>query len=473
MEHSASEAQYLKMTGTPIPRLITSLAVPTIISMLITGIYNLADTYFVSLLHSDSATAAVGVVFSLMALIQAVGFTLGMGSGSLISRLLGRQQKEAADTVLSSGFTAAVLFGVLVTAMGLIFIDPLMAALGSSETILPYARSYAQYILFGAPIMAASFVLNNVLRAEGHATLSMAGITIGGILNIVLDPIFILREITLPFGIVLPGLNLGTAGAAIATLLSQCISFLILFSCFLTRKSILHLSLRNVARRGRQYWDIVCTGLPSFSRQGLAVIATVALNHAAMVYGDPAVAGMSVVGRVFMLIISALIGFGQGYQPVVGYNYGARRFDRVRESFFFSLKTASVMMGILAIIGWLAAPRVIGMFGSGQMQEIGTFAMRAQCVGLLFQTLGVLSNMTFQAVGKSWQATFLSSCRQGVYFLPLILILPRVAGLTGVEITQPLADVCTFVTCIPFLAAFFRDLKAKSAEDGGPLPESV
>ena len=174
-----------------------------------------------------------------------------------------------------------------------------------------------------------------------------------------------------------------------------------------------------------------------------------------------------------MLIISALIGFGQGYQPVVGYNYGARRFDRVRESFFFSLKTASVMMGILAIIGWLAAPRVIGMFGSGQMQEIGTFAMRAQCVGLLFQTLGVLSNMTFQAVGKSWQATFLSSCRQGVYFLPLILILPRVAGLTGVEITQPLADVCTFVTCIPFLAAFFRDLKAKSAEDGGPLPESV
>lgn len=473
MEHSASEAQYLKMTGTPIPRLITSLAVPTIISMLITGIYNLADTYFVSLLHSDSATAAVGVVFSLMALIQAVGFTLGMGSGSLISRLLGRQQKEAADTVLSSGFTAAVLFGVLVTAMGLIFIDPLMAALGSSETILPYARSYAQYILFGAPIMAASFVLNNVLRAEGHATLSMAGITIGGILNIVLDPIFILREITLPFGIVLPGLNLGTAGAAIATLLSQCISFLILFSCFLTRKSILHLSIRNVARRGRQYWDIVCTGLPSFSRQGLAVIATVALNHAAMVYGDPAVAGMSVVGRVFMLIISALIGFGQGYQPVVGYNYGARRFDRVRESFFFSLKTASVMMGILAIIGWLAAPRVIGMFGSGQMQEIGTFAMRAQCVGLLFQTLGVLSNMTFQAVGKSWQATFLSSCRQGVYFLPLILILPRVAGLTGVEITQPLADVCTFVTCIPFLAAFFRELKAKSAEDGGPLPESV
>ena len=473
MEHSASEAQYLKMTGTPIPRLITSLAVPTIISMLITGIYNLADTYFVSLLHSDSATAAVGVVFSLMALIQAVGFTLGMGSGSLISRLLGRQQKEAADTVLSSGFTAAVLFGVLVTAMGLIFIDPLMAALGSSETILPYARSYAQYILFGAPIMAASFVLNNVLRAEGHATLSMAGITIGGILNIVLDPIFILREITLPFGIVLPGLNLGTAGAAIATLLSQCISFLILFSCFLTRKSILHLSVRNVARRGRQYWDIVCTGLPSFSRQGLAVIATVALNHAAMVYGDPAVAGMSVVGRVFMLIISALIGFGQGYQPVVGYNYGARRFDRVRESFFFSLKPASVMMGILAIIGWLAAPRVIGMFGSGQMQEIGTFAMRAQCVGLLFQTLGVLSNMTFQAVGKSWQATFLSSCRQGVYFLPLILILPRVAGLTGVEITQPLADVCTFVTCIPFLAAFFRDLKAKSAEDGGPLPESV
>lgn len=472
MDNAASEAQYLKMTRTPIPRLITSLAVPTIISMLITGIYNLADTYFVSLLRSDSATAAVGIVFSLMALIQAVGFTLGMGSGSLISRLLGRQQKDAADTVLSSGFTAAVLFGVLVTILGLVFIDPLMAALGSSDTILPYARAYAQYILFGAPIMAASFVLNNVLRAEGHATLSMVGITVGGILNILLDPLFILGEIRLPFGPVLPGLGLGTAGAAIATLLSQCVSFLILLFCFLSRRSILHLSLRHVSRKARQYWDILRTGLPSLSRQGLAVIATVALNHAAMVYGDPAVAGMSVVGRVFMLIISALIGFGQGYQPVVGYNYGAKRYDRVREAFFFSLKTASVMMGVLALGGWLAAPVVIGMFGSGQMQEIGTFAMRAQCIGLLFQTLGVLSNMTFQAVGKSWQATFLSSCRQGVWFLPLILILPRVLGLTGVEITQPLADLCTFVTCIPFLMVFFRELKTKSAEDGDPLPAS-
>lgn len=448
-----SEAQYLRMTQTPIPRLITSLAVPTIISMLVTSIYNLADTYFVSCLHSDSATGAVGVVFALMALIQAVGFALGLGSGSIISRLLGQQKRDEANGVFCSGFAAALLLGLLVTVFGLIFLDPLMRLLGSTESILPYARDYGQYILLGAPIMAASFVLNNVLRAEGHATLSMVGITAGGVLNIILDPIFIFV------------FRQGIAGAAIATVLSQCVSFLILLFCFLTKKSMLRLSVRHISLGISTYWHILLTGMPSFCRQGLASVATAALTVAAGVYGDSAVAAMSVVGRVFMFIMSALIGFGQGFQPVIGYNYGAKRFDRVRESFFFTLKTGSIMMAVLAVVGWFAAPAVIGIFGSGQMQEIGTFAMRAQCVGLLFQPLGVVSNMAFQSIGRSWQATLLSSARQGVSFLPLILILPRMIGLAGVQLTQPLADVLTFVTCIPFLISFFRELKDKMAEN--------
>lgn len=446
MNERDNQAQYEKMTGTPIPRLIRSLAVPTVISMLITGIYNLADTYFVSCLRSDSATAAVGVVFSLMALIQAMGFTLGMGSGSLVSRLLGQQKKEAADQVLSSGFAAALVFGSLITLFGLLFLEPLMGLLGSTATILPYARDYAQYILFGAPVMAASFVLNNCLRAEGHATLSMIGITIGGVLNIALDPLFIF------------GFKLGIAGAAIATLLSQCVSFCILLFCFVSKKSILRLSPRCVSLRPGQYGAILSTGMPSLFRQGLASVATVSLNHAAMIYGDPAVAAMSVVGRVFMLIISALIGFGQGYQPVVGYNYGARRYDRVKTAFVYTLRTGTVMMTILGVIGFVAAPYIIGLFGEGEMRTIGAFAMRAQCVGMVFQTMGVVTNMTFQSIGRSWQATFLSSCRQGVFFLPLILILPRMFGLVGVQITQPLADLLTCLTCIPFVIAFFRIL---------------
>ncbi len=447
MARSDSDTQYLRMTQTPIPRLITSLAVPTIISMLVTSIYNLADTYFVSCLKSDSATGAVGVVFALMAIIQAVGFAVGLGSGSLISRLLGQQKKDEADTVFCSGFTAALVLGLLVTIFGLLFLDPLMRLLGSTESILPYARDYGRYILLGAPVMTASFVLNNVLRAEGHATLSMIGITIGGVLNIALDPIFIFV-----FG-------LGISGAAIATVLSQCVGFLILLTCFLAKKSMLRLSARHISRRINTYGDILRTGMPSFFRQGLASIATAALVVAAGVYGDPAVAAMSVVGRVFMFILSVLIGFGQGFQPVIGYNYGAKRFDRVRASFFFTLKTGFVMMGLLALAGWFAAPSVIGLFGSGQMQEIGVFAMRAQCVGLLFQPLSVVSNMTFQSIGKSWQATFLSSARQGVYFLPLILVLPALWGLRGVQLTQPLADICTFLTCFPFLILFFRELK--------------
>ena len=453
MEGREQDPQYLKMTQTPIPRLISSLAIPTIISMLITGIYNLADTYFVSCLHSDSATGAVGIVFSLMALIQAMGFTLGMGSGSLVSRLLGQRRKEDADTVLSSGFFAALLLGMVVTASGLLFLDPLMSLLGATPTILPYARSYAQYILFGAPVMAASFVLNNVLRSEGHATLSMVGITTGGILNMVLDPVFIFA------------FDLGIAGAAIATLLSQCISFLILLSCFLRKKSTLRLSIRCVSRQLRQYWDIIRTGLPSFCRQGLASVATVALNQAAAIGGDPAIAAMSVVGRVFMLIGSVLIGFGQGYQPVVGYNYGARHYDRVHSAFSFTLRTSCVMMAVLAAAGWFAAPWVIRQFSeTAEMLAVGIAAMRAQCVGLLFQPIGTISNMTFQSVGKSAQATFLATCRQGVFFLPLIFLLPNTLGLLGVELTQPLADVCTSLTCIPFLIVFFRRLGEREAE---------
>lgn len=439
-------AQYERMTGTPVPKLVISMAIPTMISMLITGIYNMADTYFVSCLRSDSATAAVGVVFSLMSIIQAVGFTLGMGSGSLISRLLGQKKKEEADVVFSSAFAAAFLFGLALTVFGLLFLDPLMGLLGATETILPYARSYASYILYGAPVMAVSFVLNNVLRAEGHATLSMVGITTGGVLNMVLDPICIFL------------FDMGIAGAAIATLVSQCVSCAILLSCFLTGKSSLALSPKNVSLQPRQYAAIFTTGLPSFCRQGLGSIATVALNRAAMAYGDPAVAAMSVVGKVFMLIMSALIGFGQGYMPVVGFNYGAGRFNRVRQSFTFTWRSGTLMMAVLAGGGFLCAPWLISCFGSGEMLEIGVAAMRAQCVGLLFMPTGVTANMTFQTIGQSAKATFLSACRQGIYFLPLILLLPRLWGLPGVQFTQPIADFLTAATALPFMLRFYRSL---------------
>ena len=456
MSRQATLSQVEKMTTQPIPRLITTLAVPTIVSMLITSIYNMADTFFVSQLGT-SATGAVGIVFSLMAIIQAVGFTLGIGSGSLISRMLGARKHAEAEKIASTGFFAAIAFGLVLTVFGLLFIDPLMALLGATKTILPYARDYAKYILLGAAIMSSSFVLNNVLRSEGKATLAMVGITAGGLLNIVLDPIFIFT------------FHLGIAGAAIATILSQIISFLILLSCFLRHKSLLHLGFRNISWKWEDLSAIIKTGLPSFFRQGLASIATVMLNVNAAVYGDAAVAAMSVVGKVFMLILSVLIGFGQGYQLVVGFNYGAGCYQRVKQSFTFTTIVSFVMMGILAAAGLVFAPQVIQLFtkADAQVLEIGTYAMRAQCLALFIQPLGVISNMTFQSIGKPAEATFLSACRQGVFFLPLIIILPQLWQLRGVELTQPLADVLTFIVCFPFLFKFFQELNQKIAEQVG------
>ncbi len=446
------DSQYFKMTKKPIGRLITSLAIPTIISMLVTSIYNMGDTYFVSNLGT-SASGAVGIVFSLMAIIQSVGFTVGMGSGTWISRLLGARKTDEASKVAASGLYSAFGFGVLLATLGLLSIDQLMQALGATDTILPYARNYARYILFAAPILAASFVLNNILRAEGRAKFAMIGITLGGILNLILDPLFIFT------------FKMGIAGAAIATAFSQCVSFILLLSSFLRGKTVTKLGPTRISRHLFTYLQILKNGLPSFCRQGLASIATVALNLNAAVYGDAAVAAMSIVGKIFLFVFSILIGIGQGYQPVLGYNYGAKRFDRVQVAFSFTLKISSAMMAICAIIGFITAPSLMKFFiaHDAKVITIGTKALRAQCLALPLIPLGVLSNMTFQSIGKSWIATILSTARQGIFFLPLILILPRFIRLLGVQITQPLADGCTFVCCLPFILHFFKHLETDNS----------
>ncbi len=440
------QKQFEKMTTEKVPGLIVSLGIPTIISMLVSSIYNMADTYFVSKLGTASS-AAVGVVFSVMAIIQAVGFTLGMGSGSLISRLLGERKNEEADRVASSGLFAAVLFGVVLTVLGLIFLDPLMKVLGASSSILPYARAYGKYILLGAPIMAASFVLNNVLRSQGMAKLAMIGLTTGGILNMLLDPVFIFA------------LQWGTAGAAIATLASQCVSFGILLSMFLRNKSVVHLSVKKISSRLQIYFDIIKTGLPSFCRQGLASISTVALNHSAGLYGDYAIAGMSIVSKIFMMLFSISLGIGQGYQPVAGYNYGAKKFDRVKQAILFTFTVSFLLMTSFGILMFFMAPEVMTWFIEDTAASgFGAKALRWQCCSLPLIPIGVMCNMTFQSIGKSWTATFLSCARQGYFFLPLIFLLPALFGEMGVQMTQACSDILTALLCVPFGIRFLRSL---------------
>lgn len=459
MEHG--DSQYIRMTQTPTGRLIASLAGPTIVSMLVTSIYNMADTYFVSKLGT-SASGAVGVVFSLMAIIQATGFTVGMGSGSWISRLLGANKKEEATQVAASALYLAIALGLALTAAGLVFIDPLMRLLGATPTILPYARDYAMYILFAAPIMSASFVLNNILRAEGRAKLAMIGIAAGGILNCGLDPLFIFV-----FG-------MGIGGAAIATALSQLVSFLILLSSFLRGKTNCRLGVSRVSKSISTYMQILKNGLPSFCRQGLASVSTVALNLNAAVYGDAAVAAMSILGKIFMFIFSVTLGIGQAYQPVLGFNYGAKMTRRVKEAFFFTLKAGTATMSSCAIVCFLGARRIMELFIAADpaVIEIGSRALRAQCLAMPLLSLSVVCNMTFQSIGKAWTATLLSMARQGFFFLPLILVLPRIFGLAGVQFAQPIADVCTFFCSIPFALRFFRSLKADEAPAAG-LPGAV
>ena len=443
-----SQAQFLKMTETPIPNLVSRLAVPTIISMLVSSIYNMADTFFVAKLGT-SAAGAVGIVFSLMAVIQAIGFGLGMGSGSNISRLLGQQKNKEADIIASTGFFSAITFGLILTFFGTIFIDFLMKNLGATETILPYAKDYAKYILFGAPVMCASFVMNNILRSEGKAALSMVGITFGGILNIILDPVFIFV------------FKLGISGAAIATLLSQCISFSLLLSCFIRKKSTTKLHIKNVSKKIGTYFLIIKTGLPSLCRQALASTATIFLNVSASFYGDSAVAAMSIVGRIFMFTMSAMIGLGQGFQPVLGYNYGAKKYDRVREAIFFTGKVGTVVMTSFAVIGFIFAEDIMKVFRKEDLEVIviGAFAIKMQCLALPTHPMIVVSNMTLQIVGKSWQGTFLSAARQGIFFLPLIIIFSQAMGLIGIQITQPVADVLTAICTVPFMILFFKEIK--------------
>ena len=455
-EAARSALQFEKMTKTPVPKLILGLAAPTILSMLITSIYNLADTFFVGQI-STSASGAVGIVSSLMAILQALGFMLGHGSGSIISRSLGSQNTDAATRFAATSFFTALVFGGVITVAGLLTLPDFMMLLGSTETILPHACAYARYILLAAPIMMSSLVMNNILRYEGKASFAMIGLVTGGLLNIALDPLFIF------------GLGMGTAGAGLATALSQTISFCILLSMFLRGKTVSQFRITAVTHSPAEFGTILMTGMPSFGRQGLNSIGGMLLNIAARGYGDAAVAGMSIVSRIFMFIISVAIGTGQGFQPVAGFNYGAQKYRRVQQACLFTMATSFCFLSVILTACWFNAETLIRLFRDDpEVTAVALPAFRYQCFAMLLQPVIVAGNMLFQSIGKSGRATFLACCRQGVFFIPLILTLPRAFGLLGVEICQPIADVLTFFVTVPFLFPFLRQLvrmdEAEAAE---------
>ncbi|MGN1021337.1 MAG: MATE family efflux transporter [Aristaeellaceae bacterium] len=437
------------MLNQPVSRLIGRLALPSIVSMLITSIYNMADTFFVSQLGT-SASGAVGVIFSAMAMIQAISFTIGMGSGTNVSRALGAGQDEEARTFCSVGVVTAFLTGIVLAVLGLCSLDWLVRFLGATETIAPYAKAYATYIFYATPFMMSSFVMNNLLRFQGLAMYGMVGITTGGILNMILDPILIF------------GLGLGTAGAAIATGISQTVSFTILLIMCNTRPGAISISLRRFRPSLKMYGRILYNGLPSLGRQGIASVATVMLNTAAGLYGDAAIAALSIVSRFVMFINSAVIGFGQGFQPVCGFNFGAGRYSRVREAFRFAVKVATLILLVLVAIFLPLSQTIVTVFrpDDPDVIRIGTLAMQLQLATMPLWGFITMSNMFTQSIGYGVRATIIAAARQGICLIPMLLILPPTLGLLGIQIAQPVADVLSLALSIAIVGGILRQMKA-------------
>ena len=439
----------LMMLNEPIHRVIPKMAVPTIVAFLITSIYSLADTYFVSSLGTN-ATAAVSVNASLDQLIMMCGSMLAMGANSYIARLLGKGEDEKASRVLSTAFFAAFAIGAGLLIFGNLFMVPMVRLLGATPTCEAYSIDYASYVLLAAPFMASNFVMNQCLRSEGSATLSMVGMGFGGILNIILDPIFIFT------------FDMGVAGASLATAISKTVSFCILIFPYITRRSLLHLSIRNFRPTREIVAEIVTVGSSSMFRNGLAVVAGILLNTLAGNISDSVLAGIGVCTKIMMFPFSIILGFGNGFQPVAGFNWGAKRYDRVKESYRFSSKVAFWGGAVMAAICILFADKLIILFAGTdeEMRRIGAFAIITQSIALPIHAWVAIVNMYCVGLGNAKGALALSTARQGSCFLPILYPLAWIFDAWGVGSVQALADVLTLVLAIPILKNINKKLHA-------------
>lgn len=436
--------QYEKMTQAPLTKLLIKLSIPTIISMLITNVYNMVDTAFVGLLGT-SASGAVGIVFGFMSILQAIGFLFGQGGGSIMSRLLGSKENEKADSYASTSMFFSFSVGLLVAIISFLALDPLVRFLGSTPTIAPFAKTYIFYILLAAPFMTSSLTMNNVLRYEGKAFYGMIGLLTGAVLNMGLDPIFMFV------------FKMGIAGAGLSTAVSQIISFSILFSMFIFKKSQLNLSFKAINLK--LFGNITATGLPAMLRQGLTSASTVILNSLASVYGDAAIAAMSIVSRISFFTFSVSLGIGQGFQPVCGFNYGAGKYTRVRQAYKVGLLLSQICMTVLVSMVLFFSGSLIQIFRDDPLViEIGTRALRLQALSLLFLPFCTMTEMQFQCTGKKLQASLLSSIRSGIFFIPALLILSSLRGLYGIEEAQPISTILSVIPCAILVRKFYKEL---------------
>jgi len=450
-----------KMLQLPISRIIPEMAIPTIIAFLINSIYSLADTYFVSALGTN-ATAAVSVNGNLDQIIMMAGSMLAVGANSYVARLLGARQKEKADKVLSTAFFLAFGFGAGIMLLGSLFMEPMVDLLGATDTCRQYSVDYATYVLLAAPFMASTFVMNQCLRAEGSAMLSMIGMGFGGILNCFLDPIFIFGWGQIP--------AMGVKGASVATAISKLVSWVILIFPYLTKRSILRLSFRCFALKRDILSQTISVGMPSMLRSGLAVVAGILLNNIAGDISDAVLAGIGVSTKIMMFPFSIILGFGSGFQPVAGFNWGAKRYDRVTESYRFSAKTAFLGAALMALVLGVFAPQVITLFNAEanqEMQRLGTLCIRLQCIALPIHAWVAVVNMFCAGLGYAGKAFLLATARQGTCFLPILYPMAYLMGEIGIVSVQAVADVLTLALAIPIILRVLKQVEQAQRETEG------
>lgn len=442
-----SAKQFRLMTETPIPRLIIKLSIPTIISMLGTTIYNLVDTAFVGKLGT-SESGAVGVVFGFMTVLQAIGFMCGQGSGSIASRRLGEKNIEEATRIASTGFFTSLVLGFIVAVFSLIFIDPLVVFFGSTPTIAPHAKTYLYFILSTAPCVVATFTLNNLLRYEGKAVLGMIGLLSGGILNIAGDAIFMF------------GFDMGIAGAGLSTAISQVIGFAILLGIFLSGKTQAKISIKSISFFSKRQSDILTTGLPSLVRQAFGGAAIIILNQsAANCAGDAAIAALSIVSRVSFAIFAIALGIGQGFQPISAFNYGAKKYSRVRKAYKTAILFSTGVLAVITVFALIFPGEIVGALRDDpKVIKIGIRALRLMCIAQLFMPLCMITEMLLQSTGRKLSSLVLSSLRGGVLYIPLIIILSKLRGVAGLQEAQPLAFMLSAIPGVICAIIYFRNL---------------
>ena len=438
--------KYTFLTQAPVHRVIGAMAIPTIFSMLLTGMYNLVDTFFVGKINTQS-TAAVGVVFSVMFFIQAFSFFFGNGSGNYISRQLGAQNTKDAELMASTGLFYTLVFSLIVMLLGWIFLEPISILLGSTPTILPYTRQYLGISLLGTPFIMGTFCINNQMRFQGFTKYSVYGAISGSIINCLLDPVFIF------------GFSMGVSGAAVASVIGQICGFVILL-IMSQKEGVVHYTHRDISFEGRFVKEIIAGGTPSISRQGLASVSTIALNSVAGNYGDAAIAAMSIVTRNSMFIFSVIVGLGQGFQPMCGFCYGAKLYDRVKEGFWFSTKIGTFFLLFWSVILIIFSGEVVSLFRDDpEVIAIGIPALRYQMIIFPACSFMMMANMMMQTCRKTIRANILAASRQGLFFIPLIFVLPYIYGLFGVEICQAVSDIISLIVTIPIVWSAFKEMR--------------